>query len=488
LPRLSSPWLRAALLAALVAAFYGNSLGNDFVWDDRLTAAGAADLRSILPGQSQGYYRPVVMLTLRGDQLLWGGAAAGYHLTNIVCHTAVAWLLAALASASGFGIGAAFAAALVFAAHPVQTEAVTYISGRTDPLCALFALLSLHLWRRARHATDPLAVASGAAIILALLCKEAALAVPFVLLVRGAHPAERPPFPAIPILGALVWLGLWMGTTGPGLRLGGMLERLPAVGMAALGYLQLLLWPSHLHLERFTAVAGWSVAATAAVWLTLAALVVTLIWAARPVPGGPFWLALAAATYAPVSGVVPVYPAVADRVLFTPEHFLYLPLLGLAPFAMGAVAAWWPYRARQTAPLGLALLLAAWGAVVVDRNRDWRDEDTLYRHTLRYEPPTARIWFNLGNLRLHAGEPEDAARLYDAALARDPGDAAVHFNLGIARQRLGELTAAEAHYRRAIALDRGFGEAYRALAGLLASRGEQDAARRLWEQAEGVRR
>jgi tetratricopeptide (TPR) repeat protein len=174
--------------------------------------------------------------------------------------------------------------------------------------------------------------------------------------------------------------------------------------------------------------------------------------------------------YLPVAGIVPVYPAIADRALFTPEHFLYLPLLGLVPLVVGALTAAWPPRLSRAAPALLAAVVLIWGAIVVDRNRDWRDEETLFRHTLGYDPPSARVWFNMGNLALAAGRLEEAERLYAAALAREPRDGAAHLNLGITLQRQGRRDAAAEHYRAAITADPTLVEAQRALAALVSGR------------------
>ncbi len=448
--------LRAAAVAATVAALYGATLGHELVWDDRLTAAAATNARRAL-APTGAFHRPLVMLSFALDHALWGGAAWGFHLTNLVLHAAVSWTVGALAVALGTGGGAALAASLLFAAHPVQTEAVTYVSGRTDVLCALFVLLALLAWRRARQAADGWAVAAAAAFAAALLSKEAAVLVPLVLLVPGAHPAPDPPRPVLPLAVAGLWIAWFAASTPLAPSTSGLAARLPAMAGMLLDYARLLLWPSDLHLERFVAVPGWSVPAALAAWLgvgVIAAALAALAWRA---PGGAVLLALAATAYAPVSGLIPVYRAVADRVLFAAEHFLYLPLAGLMPLLAGAWAvraALVPgRRARAGGPVLVAALLAAWGWVVVDRNRDWRDEKTLFRHTVAFDPPTARVWYNLGNLELAAGEAAEAERLYRAALARAPTDAVVHWNLGIALQRQGRTADALAHYREATRLD-----------------------------------
>ena len=198
--------IRAGVLFALGVVLYGNTLGNDFVWDDRLGPAMVPQALPTLVGRSGAYYRPIVMLSLAAERALWGDAPAAFHATNVLCHLAVAWLLGGLVEALGAGPGVAFASAVLFAALPVQTEAVTYISGRTDVLCTLFLLAALLAWRRARHATDRFAVATAAGVLGALLCKEAAVLLPLALLVPGAHPADRPPRPALPFTVAALWL------------------------------------------------------------------------------------------------------------------------------------------------------------------------------------------------------------------------------------------------------------------------------------------
>jgi hypothetical protein len=454
----------------VVALCYAGTLRNGFVWDDRLTALAPPSWETLVGSRTGAYYRPVVRLSFAADRSLWGEAAAGYHLTNILCHAAVSWLLLLLGRAVGLGGGAALAGALVFAAHPVQTEAVSYISGRTDLLCALFLLCALHLWRRARSAWDRHAVTAGAAIVLALLCKEAAVLAPLALLLPSASAVRPAPLPLVPLSCALAWLLAWSTSAGgPGVHVTGLVQRLPAVAAAGVTYLRLLVWPADLHLERFTPVEGWSGGMVAVFAGILAATGAALLAAARRLPGGWLWRALAVTTYAPVSGLLPVYPQVADRVLFTPEHFLSLPLLGIGPLVTGAIAVHWPRRARAVAAPAFALLLVVWGAVIVDRNADWRDEETLFRHTLAYQPPVARVWFNLGNTRLAAGDFRRAADLYAAALARSPNDAAIHYNLGIALQKQHRLAEAESHYARALALDPSQRDAARALAALHAA-------------------
>ncbi len=481
-PRGVPAWADDLLVAAALFAVYAGALGAGLVWDDLLTAAAPTGLRAALWPHPGLYYRPLVMLSFAFDRALWGAyAPIGMHLTNVASHALVAILLRHLTRALGFSRATALAAAFVFAAHPVQSEAVTYVSGRTDILAALFVLLAILAWRRARRTADLFAVAAALLTLAALFCKEAAIGLPIIFASRAVDPGPRHPRPLLPVACAAVWLVAWARFGGMSLRVDGISDRLPAIGVAATTYLGLLLYPAHLHLERFTAVTGWTVRALAS-WMAIIGVTIALFVESRRVRGGRLYLLLALLTYIPVSGVLPVYPQIADRWLFTPEHFLYLPLLGIAPIVVAAAAVRCPKRLRATARAAVAAVVLMWGAVVVDRNHDWIDEETLFVHTLRYTPPVARVWFNLGNHRLARGDLDAAATLFDAALLRSPTDPAIHLNLGITRHRLGDIAAAERHYREALSHDPTRPQAIHGLAAVLASRGDIDGARALLDR------
>lgn len=135
-------------------------------------------LRELFVPGGGGYYRPLLFVTFLMDKHLWGLEESFMHLDNILLHLCNTLLVLALARricrVSGWSCAGAFFAALFFAVHPIQTESVTWISGRTDPLAACFLLLSvLVLLYRDR----PLAssVLSALCLLLACLVKETAI-------------------------------------------------------------------------------------------------------------------------------------------------------------------------------------------------------------------------------------------------------------------------------------------------------------------------
>ena len=154
-----------AILVALAVIVYANALRNGFALDDIPIVAENPVVRSIgnvgsIFGTnywSRGgtetigdptLYRPLTVFTYAIDHAMWGESAAGFHATNIVLHavtTAVVFLIALELLAT---LGAAFAAAAIFAVHPIHTEAVTSVIGRAEVLATLFFLLAFWVLRQ----------------------------------------------------------------------------------------------------------------------------------------------------------------------------------------------------------------------------------------------------------------------------------------------------------------------------------------------------
>src|SRR5262249_15309722 len=131
-----------------------NSLPGALVYDDlnaivRNPAVTDLDVRRIVSTGSwfapSGYtdlYRPVTTATLAANYALHGTAPLGYHVVNVVLHAAVCVVLVLVLSRVTGDAAIALVAGLLFAAHPVHTEAVASVVGRAELLAAGLALLS----------------------------------------------------------------------------------------------------------------------------------------------------------------------------------------------------------------------------------------------------------------------------------------------------------------------------------------------------------
>src|SRR6266404_3771115 len=160
--RASRTRLDAALACVVFLAgfaVYANTLGHRFVWDDLIVLDSRvrfyrspldafiepADLRGF-----PGVFRPLTFSSFWLDQRLWWRTAFGFHLTSVLLHALNGVLVFGLARVLGCAALAAAGGALLFAVHPVHTEAVAWVSGRVDVLATTFALLAVVIALRQR--------------------------------------------------------------------------------------------------------------------------------------------------------------------------------------------------------------------------------------------------------------------------------------------------------------------------------------------------
>src|SRR5436853_5340501 len=171
----------------LVGLCYVNSLPNDFVFDDSPIVSSNPAIRAITPirfltspywtkQQYAGIYRPFTIFSLSVDYAIWKRWAPGFRLTNLAVH-AINGGLVFLLSESLIGPGIVpLVTMIVWVVHPLHTEAVTTIVGRSDLFSACFFLAAWLLFRRGRR------VWAAIAFFFALLSKENAIVLPAVLL------------------------------------------------------------------------------------------------------------------------------------------------------------------------------------------------------------------------------------------------------------------------------------------------------------------
>lgn len=475
-------------LAVLAALPYLGALANDFVWDDRLQILGNAQLAGLAPalgyfGRLEGlYYRPLVFVSFAVEHAVAGDSPGLFHLTNVALHAGNTLLLFSLARRTGVKAAAAFFAAAAFALHPLQSEAVAYVAGRTDLLMTFGALIaSLAVVPSGeRGSAGRGGMVAAAASALAVLSKESGYALALLLpwlAWRHRDSWRDRVAAAAPAVATIAGLALLR----PGVMPEARAPDLAAAGRTALEYLRLFVWPSDLQVDRLVPVPGLAAALVAVLLAAAAGWGLT-----RRGPVGD-WTGWTLAFYFPVSNLLALYPAIADRALFTPEHNLYAPLAGIAVLVGRAAARLAEGRvpARAAALVG-ALVLMAWGGRTWVRVGDWRDEVTLFAAAARRGSLSPRVWFNLGNDLLRLGARADAVAAYTRATQLAPADDQAWANLGVALQMQGDLDQALRAYERAESL-RPSPRLYGNLASLYRARGDEASARRALEKASQLR-
>ncbi|MDX2169142.1 MAG: tetratricopeptide repeat protein [Deltaproteobacteria bacterium] len=481
-------------LLALTALAYGAGLSNQFVWDDRDHIVANPRLQSAcglleLVSREQGrYYRPLIFVSYAAERRLWGLSPNRFHLTNLLLHLANVALLIAVARRSGGSDIAALTGAALFALHPIQSEAVAYISGRTDLLVVFGALLSCLVWLGdgpPRRRGVLAALAGG----VAMLGKESGFAiVPLWLWLAWRSAASRAPLLAPGLLLAtllLAWRAAVSGALAPadGLALPS-LTTLSGAGWAIVEYLHLLIWPATLQVDRLLPLPSGG-AANAVGLVVLASAIALAGHGARRRDAIGMWTAWTASFYLPAANLIAIYPALAGRALFMPEHNLYAPLAGLGLLVGLALAR---ATARSTALRWAALaailpILLGLAARTSLRVQDWRSERELFGAAVTAGAGSPRVWFNYGVALLEQGAFAAAADAFAGAIARAPNDGWAWANMALARQRAGDLDGAAAAYARAVELQPDDAQLFENLGTLALRRGDAAAARAAFTRA-----
>ncbi len=425
-------WL---LLAAALA--YLNALPASFQFDDFNVIVDNAGVHSLaawwagMPG-----IRPLLKLSYTLNWLADPGPT-GFHAVNILLHLiniALVWRLTAhIPAPAGWEHGPALRrarllATLLFALHPIQTESVTYVSGRSMSLMASFGLSGLICWLESAGRRSRLVWRLAAVVLLtaAMLTKEVAVVLPLTLLLfwrreGGGWPLRLGLFVFVGL--ALAALFLVLGyqrllTTPPPRDL---IVNLWSEAHAIVYLLGQLLRPFSLDIDPLLPeLSGGSLRSGLEMGGLLLALL--LAWLARQRQP---WLTFAIGWFALL--LIPTHTVIPRPDLASERH-LYLAGLGLYWLAAVLLTALLP--ARRLAFALTVMVLSVGGMTCTHlRNRDYRDEIQLWRATVRSSPDNARAWNNLGYAHYLAGQPQAARLAYEEALRLDSGHDKARRNL-----------------------------------------------------------
>ena len=472
-----SPTLRAALLILIAGgAVYANSLQNGFTFDDhaiveRNPVLQSSDFLQIWKtpywpgGWKYGLYRPVTTTSYALNRSITGPGPFGFHVVNVMLHLLTAMMVFSVVRTWVSDTGAT-AAALIFALHPVQSEAVNGIVGRADVLAALLALVA---WRLYRRPEPPWRLGSVVAFAAALLAKEGALVLPAILIMEDAARAHTPrviflrwkrylPYVIVGML-FLALRATLVGSVGlpesprlvdnPLASVSTMSRGFTAVAILA-RYVGLILAPIHLspdytynQIPALTDPFDLWIVAGLALLIGSALLLRRRRTRAEGFGIGMFWLALL-----PLSNLVFLVGTNFG------ERLLYFPMIGVC------VVAGWGYDQLQArfggvfpAWLAVVALCAALGARTAFRNVDWQSDLTLFTAASVTSPGSAKVHLNLGNALSEAGDAAAAIRAYEQALAIHSDYADAHHNRGVIFQEQGRMADARLAYDRALEAD-----------------------------------
>jgi hypothetical protein len=385
-------------LLVITAAAYGALVFAGFVWDDIPLVLGNQDTGDLAgigrffggdfwagAGETSGYYRPFMLLSLALDRFLWEGSGAGHHLHSLGWHLLATWGLWRLLFVLLDGPRALVGATL-FALHPVQSEAVAWIAARNDPMAAAFLFLGVGVLLPERVGPRRL-VLGGLLLLSGLLSKESGVFGIFLLLgLDLARWGRIGSWSRYAVAGGA--LGIWATLRGlAGVRVRDLPDPAGWHLLAERGHEavalsgKLLVWPwplsvgralEYLHEPASTVVLGLSV--------LLLGTVAALRFGGRLAGVGLLFAGLALA---------PAVLALAGKGLLG-ERYLYLPLGGIALAVAAAVP-----RREETAWVLLATVLGSmW--VLQQRLPDWQNSLSLWESALR-DTPSGFVYAGVGH-------------------------------------------------------------------------------------------
>lgn len=477
MPKTAGLFVLLIILAAALS--YLNSLHNEFIWDDEdfiLKNSTVKDwhkwphvfTENMIHGARKGsnFYRPLQSITHGVDYILWKNRVAGHHAVNIIFHI-LASVAAYLMLKKVFSKNLSFFAALFFAIHPVQTEAVTYISGRSDPMAAFFIILAILLFEKNL-------ILSCVSFVFAILSKESALAAPFLLIsyLLFKNGSIKPHIKRLlPLIFIMIIYGVlrltvldFSKTIGENLpqpffyipfyiRFCTFLKTLPV-------YFGILLWPFGLHMERQMSLAGSLLEPRVfsgffiLLFVFFTAYKLKKISAAMLFSACWFFIAIF-----PNSNLVPI-----NALIY--EHWLYLPSLGFF-----ITIAWvFDESLKRGKIIRCAAILIAAAMVLFyiwrtsDRNKEWRDHISFYESTIKYVPDSVRLHNNLAMAYTDKGRIEDAVREYKKAISLGDYYPQPHFNLSNIYLKRGDYENAVKELEKSIEIDKNFLYSHESLA------------------------
>ncbi len=466
-------WAGIILLSVFLA--YANTFKVPFIFDDIPGIEDNKSIRTLWPlgpvlqppsdGGTGVSGRPIVNLSLALNYAISGKNPWSYHVANTLIHGLAALALFGVVRRTLTGpvlrekwgahaTPVAFAGALLWALHPLQTESVTCAIQRTESLVGLFYLLTLYAFARAAAApAGPgragWATASVVACALGMATKEVMVTAPVIALLYDRT------FVSGSFRGVLRQRWLHYGLVATWALLFYLLQGNPLRGGTAgfttvtwwdylltqcrgiVIYLKLTLWPHPLVLDYGTTVVR-RLPEVLPQAILLVALALGTIWACwrRPVLGflGAWFFII----LSPSSSVVPL---VTQTIA---EHRIYLPLAAVVLLGVGALALRAP---RLVLPVSAGLALAL-GVTTFVRNQVFRDPKALWLDNLAKCPDNPRAYASLASYADRAENTAESIAYYAQYIVAKPEDEDALFNYARNLAKAGRREEALPHFEK----------------------------------------
>jgi tetratricopeptide (TPR) repeat protein len=504
-PRVAA-WSTFTILAVLIGVVYGRAASAPFVHDDNISVLGNPSIMRLSPAfgtadrpgplnppcDAVTSGRPLVNLSLALNYRFGGYDPLGYHIVNMVLHVLSAVFLYGIVRRAllldllraRFGTAStslALAVAVIWAIHPLLTDAVEYVSQRTELMMGMFYLATLYasllyLTSESRWGRSAAAVGATLACSCGMACKEVMVSAPLIMLlfdrcfVSGSlRMALKKSWPLYAGLFGSWLVLLALNIDAPRSHAAGFQAGLPAYvwwftqAKVLLLYLKLSIWPWPLIIHRETTLV-WTLS-EALPWLLPVALAaggtLFLAWRGNSIGFLGAWLF---AILLPTMVMPMPSEAVAERRMYLPlSAVVVFVIVGGYAVLRRQLAVRTPNEGLSTDPLlalrtmmiGTITLLLVFAVVTSYRLQAYGDVITIWSDAVARQPENVRATINLGCVLQDAGRYQEAVSQFERAISIDPTRPDVglaHRSLGLTWAHLGQPEKAIHHLELAMRL------------------------------------
>jgi protein O-mannosyl-transferase len=436
------------LCAAVGILVYINSLSGSFVYDDlvyvqrnpQIRSIGSVSFFSPFSSYAPGLYRPMTNLSYAIDYSVFELNPFGYHVSNVLLHAVASGLVFVVLFLLVGNFFAAIASGILFASHPIHTEAVSWVSGRSEILACIFVLLSFIYYLRGNVRWSAMFYFFG------LLAKEVAAPLIFILPLIGRRKIKDYVPYAISLFAYLALRVMALGGLSvpmEHIRTAGLslVERMLMMITVIVHYMKLMIWPLRLRVE-YDWVSFPAFITIVSIFI-IAAIIYLLIKLYKEnnklyfLCGIWFFLFLL-----PVSNIIPIGEFVAER-------FLYLPSVGICFLAGLLINDLFKNKTKTSV---LLMIVVIFSGLSIVRNSHWRSPEVLWENTLELSPNAPHALQNLAGIRLAQGKLDEAQDLISHAIRNWSDEPVLYFISGQVYEGKGNNEKAGKMYAKSIEL------------------------------------
>jgi tetratricopeptide (TPR) repeat protein len=485
------------IIIAVTYIVFQNSLSNEFVFDDESVIVGNASIQSLdnIPKfftADEGfhkvigrYYRPVVSATYAIDFAIWGLDPYGFHLTNVMIHIIACLLLFKIFTVLFWRYKYrnlfSLLSALIFAVHPIHTEAVSWVSGRTDSLVTMFFFASFLFYilftkelefdkekkdnslRRIKSENFIYLFLSLFFYAIGLLTKEMIVTMPVIIILYDfVYRKKDRAYLKSNMLSYILFFGitiiyfvlryellkdvtervnyLYFIGKDYDIVIGTMLKTIPV-------YFRLLIAPFPLLYHYNGVIADAKSIIEAGVILSMffiAFLIFISVYFYKRDSIISFCILFFFVSLLPVMNIVPTMNLMAERFLYFTSFGFVLLICHLAMLGSSK-------RDFFMLTMGIMVIIVSLSYLSYKRNLDWKSNETLYSSATGHTGTVLLV--NEGNIYANNKQYDVATQFYKDAIEIRDNNLLAHHNLGLIYLLSGKLDSAEMKFRKGISID-----------------------------------